>query len=192
MKKQRFAPAALVASLCCTAGTASAQDVLTGDMRLACEAILCLAARARPSECTPSLSRYFGISKRKLTDTLKGRLSFLNLCPVANQTPQMSSLVSAISAGAGRCDAQSLNSSLVMWTGSDDGGTYISNQLPDYCIAYGGHAYTDLSGTLPRYVGTPEKGGYWVEARDYERALAEYNARLQAEQQQQSGAYWWR
>jgi hypothetical protein len=80
---------------------------------------------------------------------------------VANQTPEMQSLVSAISRGAGRCDAQSLNSTLVFWTGGyDDGRTYISNQLPDYCAAYTGHAYTDFaSSTLPRYVGTPERAG---------------------------------
>jgi hypothetical protein len=64
---------------------------------------------------------------------------------VANQTPEMQSLVSAISRGAGRCDAQSLNSTLVLWTGGyDDGRTYISNQMPDYCAAYTGHAYTDF------------------------------------------------
>jgi hypothetical protein len=59
------------------------------------------------------------------------------------------------------------------WRRYDDGRTYISNQLPDYCGAYTGHAYTDFasSGTLPRYVGTPERGGYWVEARDYDRCL---------------------
>ena len=33
-----------------------------------------------------------------------------------------------------------------MWTGGyDDGRTYISNQLPDYCGAYTGHAYTDFA-----------------------------------------------
>ena len=152
MKKKLFALAALVAALGSTAGTASAQDVLTGDTRLACEAILCLSSGTRPSECTPSLSRYFNITKRKLSDTIRARLNFLQLCPVASQTPEMQSLVSAISRGAGRCDAQSLNSTLVMWTGGyDDGRTYISNQLPDYCGAYTGHAYTDFasSGTLP-------------------------------------------
>lgn len=128
--------------------------MLTGDTRLACEAILCLSSGTRPSECTPSLSRYFNITKRKLSDTIRARLNFLQLCPVASQTPEMQSLVSAISRGAGRCDAQSLNSTLVMWTGGyDDGRTYISNQLPDYCGAYTGHAYTDFasSGTLPRW-----------------------------------------
>ena len=54
MKKKLFALAALVAALGSTAGTASAQDVLTGDTRLACEAILCLSSGTRPSECTPS------------------------------------------------------------------------------------------------------------------------------------------
>ena len=46
-----------------------------------------------------------------------------------------------------------------------------------------GHAYTDFntSGFMPKYVGTPERGGYWVEAKDYDRALAEYKARIEAE-----------
>ena len=45
--------------------------------------------------------------------------------------------------------------------------------MPDYCAAYTGHAYTDFSQTGPKYVATPEKGGYWVEAKDYERAQAD-------------------
>jgi hypothetical protein len=155
---------------------ASAQDELTGDTRYACEAILCLSSGTRPSECTPSLNKYFSITARKISDTIRKRRNFLDLCPVANQTPEMSALVSAISDGAGRCDAQSLNSTLVFWRGgSDDGMTYISNEMPDYCTTYTSHAYTDFNGTLPRYVGTPERGGYWVEASDYDRALAEYN-----------------
>ncbi|MCK0505359.1 TrbM/KikA/MpfK family conjugal transfer protein [Aromatoleum anaerobium] len=40
---------------------------------------------------------------------------------------------------------------------------------------------------MPKYVGTPENGGYWVEAKDYERARAEYNARLETERRN----YWW-
>ncbi|MCS4511836.1 TrbM/KikA/MpfK family conjugal transfer protein [Xylophilus ampelinus] len=192
MKKKQFALAALVVALGSTAGTASAQDVLTGDTRLACEAILCLSSGTRPSECTPSLSRYFNITKRKLSDTIRARANFLQLCPVANQTPHMQSLVSAISQGAGRCDAQSLNSTMRVWTGGDDGRTYISNQMPDFCAAYTGHAYTDFtnSGTLPRYVGTTERGGYWVEARDYDRALAEYNERIRREDEERRRQSW--
>ncbi|KKX24157.1 TrbM/KikA/MpfK family conjugal transfer protein [Rhizobium sp. LC145] len=186
--KKAFSSAALVVALGLGAtGSASAQDVLTGDTRLACEAILCLSTGSRPSECSPSLSRYFGIHKRKLSDTLKARLNFLNLCPVSNQTPEMQTLVSAISRGAGRCDASSLNSVLREWRSWDD-QFYIGNRLPDYCASYTGHAYTDFNTSAPRYVGTPEEGGYWVEAADYDRALKEYEAKLK-ERQQQYGRY---
>ncbi len=173
--------------------TARGQEILSGDTRLACEAILCLSSGIRPGACNPSLSRYFGISRRKFSDTIRARLNFLQLCPVASQTPQMQSLVSAISRGAGRCDAQSLNHTLLMWTGSiDEGRTYISPRMPDYCAAYTGHAYTDFvsSGTLPRYVGAPERGGYWVEVRDYEHALAEYLARLRREDEERRRQSW--
>jgi hypothetical protein len=194
MKKKFVAAAALVAALGAGASSANAQEVLTGDTRLACEAILCLSTGTRPSECAPSLSRYFSISYRKFSDTIRGRLNFLQLCPVASQTPEMQSLVSAISRGAGRCDAASLNQTLVFWRGSwEDGTSYISNQMPDYCAAYTGHSYTDFntSGTLPKYVGTPERGGYWVAAKDYDRALAEYNARIKAEDEARQRASWW-
>lgn len=165
---------------------------MTGDTRLACEAVLCLASGTRPSECAPSLNRYFSITARKFKDTLKKRRNFLNLCPVSNQTPEMSSLISAQVNGAGRCDAQALNSTLISYRGWDSGETYISNRMPDYCAAYTGHAYTDFnsSGTMPRYVGTPEEGGYWVEARDYDRALAEYNARLEEQRRRNRENGW--
>ncbi|MBP7609406.1 TrbM/KikA/MpfK family conjugal transfer protein [Thauera aminoaromatica] len=188
--KKRFLDTAVVAM---TLGTAvcsvQAQDVdvLSGDTRLACEAILCLSTGQRPSECTPSLDRYFGIKKKKLSDTLEARLNFLEQCPVADQTPQMSALVRAISRGAGRCDASSLNSTLRMWTGGDGGEIQISDRMPDYCAAYTGQAYTDFSQTGPKYVATPEKGGYWVEAKDYEREQADYNVRQAVERRN----YWW-
>ncbi|CAI10549.1 TrbM protein of DNA transfer system (plasmid) [Aromatoleum aromaticum EbN1] len=189
MKKNLLGMASAVVALGTSPGSVNAQDadVLSGDTRLACEAILCLSTGQRPSECTPSLDHYFGIKKKKLSDTLEARLSFLNKCPVANQTPQMSTLVRVISRSAGRCDAASLNSALQMWTSGDGGEIYIGNRMPDYCMAYTAHAYTDFSQTKPMYVGMPENGGYWVEAKDYERALAEYNARLEAEHRN----YWW-
>lgn len=191
--KKLLKVAASAAVLGAGASSVSAQEALTGDTRLACEAILCLSSGTRPGECAPSLSRYFGISKKKLSDTINARLNFLSLCPVANQTPQMQSLVSAISRGADRCDAASLNNSLLVWQGSGEGGTtYISNRMADYCAAYTGHEYTDFrtSGTLPRYVGIPERGGYWVEARDYDQALTAYNARIKAEDEARRQASW--
>ncbi|WP_368044266.1 TrbM/KikA/MpfK family conjugal transfer protein [uncultured Bilophila sp.] len=42
------------------------QYELSGDTKLACEAILCLSSGTRPGECGPALSRYFGISKKKM------------------------------------------------------------------------------------------------------------------------------
>jgi len=60
----------------------NAQQVLEGDTRLACEAILCLASGTQPSECSPSIQRYFSIRHKKFSDTLKARNGFLNLCPV--------------------------------------------------------------------------------------------------------------
>jgi len=190
MKKKLFALTALLAALGSSATPASAQDVLTGDTRLACEAILCLSTGTQPSECAPSLRRYFSISHRRFSDTIRGRVNFLKLCPVANQTPQMQALVNAQANGAGRCDAQSLNATMTMWRGYDDGATYISNQMPDYCGAYMGHAYTDFNGTVPRYVGTPERGGYWVEAREYDGALAEYNERIRREDEERRRQSW--
>lgn len=41
------------------------QYELTGDTKLACEAILCLSSGKRPGECGPALSRYFGISHKE-------------------------------------------------------------------------------------------------------------------------------
>lgn len=61
--------------------SASAQDVLTGDTKLACEAILCLAAPTRPGECASAIAKYFSISLRRFSQTLRARRNFLNLCP---------------------------------------------------------------------------------------------------------------
>ena len=176
------------------AAPAGAHEVLTGDTRLACEATLCLAAGSRPNECSPSLSRYFSINKRKWSDTVRARANFLSLCPASDQTAEMRSLVSAMANGAGRCDASSLNVTQRVWNNWDaDGGrVFINNQMPDYCVAYTGHQYTDLGDLAPRYVGTPERGGYWVDARDYGAAVARYNDRIAAEDSRRRNDEWYR
>ncbi|MCH1986455.1 conjugal transfer protein TrbM [Achromobacter xylosoxidans] len=171
-------------------GTDIKPDVLTGDTRLACEAILCLSSGSRPSECSPSLSHYFGIKKKKLSDTLNARLNFLELCPASEDSPAMKSLVRAISKGAGRCDAQSLNTALGSWWGASDGGyAVISDKRPTYCSVYASHEYTDFAGDLPRYVGKPEELGYWVEARDYEHELAKYEKALAERKAREKDGY---
>lgn len=175
---KRFAIAATLATTLCAAIPAQADELFTGDVRLACEAVLCLSSGTRPSECAPSLSRYFSITAKKMSDTIKKRKSFLELCPAATQDSKMVALVDAITHGAGRCDYASLNSTLRVWN-NDDSTTYIRNTLPAYCTAYIGNSYTDI--TAPRYVGVPERGGFWVEAGKYDAALKEYNARIKAE-----------
>lgn len=149
-----------------------------GDEATACEAILCLSTGSPPGECASSLRRYFSINLSKPWKTIQARINFLKLCPAAEETPQMSSLVDAIGHSAGRCDANSLNSSLRVWTGID--GEYeISNQMPSYCEDYFSHMYaTDINSIRPRYVEkyivrtyqdsegnthVEYDGGYWVD-----------------------------
>ncbi len=153
---------------------------LTGDTRLACEATLCLASGTRPNECMPSLQKYFSISFRKVSDTLRGRVNFLKLCPAGNQTPQMESFVDALANGAGRCDADTLNrTNRRRW--GENNEIIVSNQLPNYCSAYMGNPYSNLGGIRPNYVGTPERGGYWTPASEYDAALINYNHRIAEE-----------
>jgi hypothetical protein len=184
--KDIIVPAAIAAAALILPPTASAQELPTGDTRLACEAILCLSSGSRPNECAPSLRRYFGITRRSWRDTVRGRLNFLNLCPVASETSQnMPSLVRAIANGAGRCDATYLNSTLATeeqrtvcadkssaagGANNPDSGetcavqsvTVIGNEQPAYCAAYTGHTYANEIGA--RYVGDPLKGGCWVDS----------------------------
>jgi len=164
----------------------SAQQTMQGDEALACEALLCLAAPAAPAECGRALARYFSISYRWFTDTVRGRISFLELCPVT--TPEMGAYRNAVAWGAGRCDAASLNRELLIRTGGnsvEDGWSgYVHNVMPTYCAVYAGHGYSRVQ--LPRYLGTPEQGGYWVEATHYEAELAAFNARFSAQQTQQT------
>lgn len=158
-----------------------AADELTGDTKYACEALLCLSSGIRPGECSPSLGRYFGITRKKWKDTLNARRDFLRLCPVSSD-PGMPSLVEAIVNGAGRCDAAYLNRTLARrvqikvcdekkkpyWYSREDYNpchyetiTVIDDRLPNYCVKYSEHDYTWKVGV--RYVGEKLKGGKWVD-----------------------------
>ncbi|MBD8051095.1 TrbM/KikA/MpfK family conjugal transfer protein [Limnohabitans radicicola] len=150
---------------------AQAQAALDGDEKLACEALLCLAASTRPAECVPSIRKYFSISFRLFKDTLRGRLNFLNLCPVVT-LPHMQSFKNALVNGAGRCDAASINQA--NYQGDMDSGFRVENVMPSYCVAYFGNGLVQSG--APVYVGEPQFGGHWVEAKDYAVALQEYTA----------------
>jgi hypothetical protein len=159
---------------------------LSGDTRLACEAILCLSTGAPPSECGPALARYFGISLKRWTDTVRGRINFLNLCPVSSggvDAANLGAMIDAIGNGAGLCSAATLNESLlysVPYRACRSGNYYepysaavldddtcsretrwvVSDRLPQWCASYVSHPYTRLG---LRYVGTPLEDGKWID-----------------------------
>ena len=166
------------------AGSQNSQtDLLTGDARLACEAILCLSSGERPSECTPSLKRFFSIKQKRWGDTLNARKNFLKLCPSSNENDGMRRLTDVIAEGAGRCDAAELNrvmSYTVTVRECPRYGrygrnrdtdtcpmvkkTYIRNSKPSYCSAYFDHEWT-VVGDSVKYVGDEKNGGRWVDVK---------------------------
>lgn len=81
MKLKAIIAASVVAATAWAPLAASAQEVLTGDTKLACEAIMCLASPTRPAECAAAITKYFSISLRRFSNTLRARKNFLSLCP---------------------------------------------------------------------------------------------------------------
>jgi hypothetical protein len=81
---------------------------------LACEATLCLSAGSPPTECTPSLKKYFSIVFSKPWKTIAARKSFLKLCPDVTDSK------------AGKIAAESL-----MSEASDDGPEKTAKEAPD-------------------------------------------------------------
>jgi hypothetical protein len=81
MKLKALIAATVLAAIASAPFTASAQDALTGDTKLACEAVLCLASPTRPAECAAAIAKYFSISLRRFSSTLRARKNFLSLCP---------------------------------------------------------------------------------------------------------------
>ena len=152
-------------------------DVLTGDMRLACEAILCLSSGDRPSECAPSIQRYFSIQHKKWKDTLNARRDFLNLCP-SSKEQGMNRLINTLVNGAGRCDAKELNrvmrrsyqEQVCQRTNHKDNDCrmitkyYISYDKPSYCTEYFNHEWTTAEDKV-HFIGTEKKGGKWVDVK---------------------------
>jgi hypothetical protein len=101
---------------------------------------------------------------------IEKRKNFLQMCPASNE-PNMPSLVSAISKGAGRCDAADLNRygkyTYEVWQGRRNDRRLVKktayrNTKPSYCTAYFQHEWTVLGNTV-RYVGEEKNGGKWVD-----------------------------
>lgn len=66
--------------------------VAASDADRACEAILCLSVPAAPAQCGAALARYFSISFRFFSDTLKGRVRFLRLCKMQDSSIDVEAL----------------------------------------------------------------------------------------------------
>jgi hypothetical protein len=135
---------------------------------------MCLATSQRPQECAPSLRRFFSIRMSRPSATTSARRAFLNMCPAA-QGGQTSALADVLAAGAGNCDAATLNTTNTRTVyGNDDSATYVSNVLPSHCQAL--LASQLVVGQNVRYVGVMEQGGYWVAEADYPVAQAAWEA----------------
>lgn len=130
-------------------------QTLTGDPRLACEAILCLSSSTRPSECQPSLNRYFSISAKKWKDTVRNRRNFLKLCPVGNNVDKdktFTQLRDSILAELDfDCTPENLNKRLEYeYSFNEDNlkryksGVRVKTKLPQSCLALMQHGYTDV------------------------------------------------
>lgn len=161
---KRISLTAALTALVVTTTPVKADEMFTGDVKLACEATLCLSSGTRPSECTPAINKYFSIKAKKMSNTIKKRKNFLELCPTATEHREtMGTLADAITNGAGRCDSAALNATLLVWKNwdGDTSQSYISDQLPGYCSAYLYNENTDIK--IPKYVGTPDNGGRWVD-----------------------------
>ena len=122
-------------------------DVLTGDMRLACEAILCLSSGDRPSECAPSIQRM-----NRLINTLvngAGRCDAKELNRVMRRSYQ---------------------EQVCQRTNHKDNDCrmitkyYISYDKPSYCTEYFNHEWTTAEDKV-HFIGTEKKGGKWVDVK---------------------------
>ncbi len=161
---QKLKKLSLIASLLLFIGSnAFADDVLTGDTKLACEAILCLSSGTRPAECGPSLARYFAIHFKKPWKTIDARKAFLNLCPIQNDTNVedlvLKNLVDDVlpSSDPRQCTPNYLNTQVETQRSYSTFGIMsyrINPNMPNFCHALINHAYTDYK--TPKYKCTGE------------------------------------
>ncbi|EPO4040722.1 TrbM/KikA/MpfK family conjugal transfer protein [Campylobacter jejuni] len=161
---QKLKKLSLIASLLLFIGSnAFADDILTGDTKLACEAILCLSSGTRPAECGPSLARYFAIHFKKPWKTIDARKAFLNLCPIQNDANiedlVLNNLVDDVLpvSDPRQCTPNYLNTQVETKRSYSTFGIMsyrINPNMPNFCHALINHAYTDYK--TPKYKCTGE------------------------------------
>ncbi|MDR2503331.1 MAG: hypothetical protein LBD82_02960 [Deltaproteobacteria bacterium] len=93
-------------------------QLVYGDRRLACEAILCLSSIHQPPECRESLIRYYAIKVFEkhvfnLSKTIRAREQFLQMCPTvkneASSSGDFNSLIQVMSSTINDCSVYGLN-----------------------------------------------------------------------------------
>lgn len=134
---------------------------LTGNTALACEALLCLSAGAKPTECKRSIKKFFSISAKKPWKTLQLRRNFLALCPTQSSDNisddvLMEDYKNALVQIPHECTAEALNK---VFEYSVNNGYYpekncsivpkdkfvrITKTLPQSCINFINSTYSDL------------------------------------------------
>ncbi|OFJ56136.1 TrbM/KikA/MpfK family conjugal transfer protein [Neisseria mucosa] len=77
-----FLPVFLLPSL----AFAVTPQLMGGDERLACEAIMCLTNPIKPPECATSLRKFHSIKYKYGHDTINARRNFLKKCPMEDRT----------------------------------------------------------------------------------------------------------
>lgn len=84
---------------------------LTGDTKLACEALLCLSTPSRPDECIPSIKKFFSFTATRFYKLVEKRKNFLDLCPTGNENG-MEEHKNNLSRITGTCDINELNKNI--------------------------------------------------------------------------------
>lgn len=99
----------------------------------------------------------------------------------------MTTLVHGLAYGTDRCDANSLNYQLRVYPDVNESEYYVSNQLPQYCQILLNHQFTgkQLKTGIPMYVGEPNKGGFWVNSKNFDQQNKKYKQRLIAQEKSQ-------
>ena len=163
----------LLFSMLLSASFLFSNDVLTGDTKLSCEAILCLSSSTKPTECMPSLNRYFSIKAKKWKDTIKARSNFLKLCPTGGESEKDKHFTNLrdniILNLKGSCDLDTLNV-----TETTQKELIINNQYKDItyiritpnmnssCKSLSSSPYTNIR---PKYTCDPKK---WYLYQDWQ------------------------
>lgn len=161
--------------------TANAKDELEGDVRLACEAILCLAALgSAPSECAKSLKKFFSFKGKSLKQIINARKNFLKGCPKENNgqsDAQYDDYLEKLTKVDDSCSPEMLNNNVEekivyfeLYGEPASKSIYrIDPTLPPDCRALSSHDYAILY--KPRYTCS----GEFYEQDDWFRGAVERN-----------------